>query len=274
MESRNAFPLNSALWQGCVLASIAHAVFLCRAPLLAHERSWNGSTYGVTDSQGTRGAIVFGEDRQQFIAAFFAEHSSRNPFGRAGTAGIADAGLLERIPQELKALASALFAEQSSGDPFVRAGAADNVATELLERLPRELKPLASALPPLTFDDQGAAATLATSIFWSGLSDMYATSCEPWGDVFNNGASLVECELLGEQAALAALAADMALRDAEIGFVASVYRRRLANALGEVMLTHQEAEQLGHISRDVQGIHGIHACKKAFTEIGILFPVA
>jgi hypothetical protein len=98
MESRGAFPLNSARWQGCVLASIAHAVFLCRAPLLAHERSWNGSTYGVTDSQGTSGAIVFGEDRHQFVAAFFAEHSSRNPFGGAGAN--ADAGLLERIPLE------------------------------------------------------------------------------------------------------------------------------------------------------------------------------
>jgi hypothetical protein len=108
MESRVAFPLNSAVWQGCVLASIAHAVFLCRAPLLAYERSWNGSTYGVTDTQGTRGAIVFGEDRRQFVAAFFAEHGGRNPFIRAGAAGNIAANLLERIPLELKPLASAL----------------------------------------------------------------------------------------------------------------------------------------------------------------------
>jgi hypothetical protein len=233
MESRNGFPLNSALWQGCVLASIAHAVFVCRAPLLAYERSWNGSTYGVTDSQGTSGAIVFGENRQQFIAAFFAEHSSRNPFGRAGDA-----------------------------------------AANLLDRIPLELKPLASALPPLTFNDKGAAATLATSVFWSGLSDKYATSCEPWEDVRDNGASLIERELLGERAALAAFAADMALRETEIGLVASVYRRRLADALGKVMLTHQEAEQLGHLARDVHGIQGMHACRNAFTAIGIFFPIA
>ena len=272
MESHGAFPLNSALWQGCVLASIAHAVFLCRAPLWAHERSWNGSTYGVTDSQGTHGAIVFGEDRQQFIAAFFAEHSSRNPFGRAGAAGNADAGLLERIPRELKPFIAAFFAEHSNHNPFGRAGVAANAGAGLLERIPLELKPLASALPSLTFDDKGAAATLATSIFWSGLSDGNATSCEPWEDVFDNGASLIERELLGEQAALAAFATDMALRDAEIGLVASVYRRRLANTLGEVMLTHQEAEQLGHLSRNVHGIHGIHACREALTGVDIFFP--
>jgi hypothetical protein len=221
----------------------------------------------VTDSQGTNGAIVFGEDRQQFIAAFFAEHSSRNPFGGAGAN--ADAGLLERIPLELKPFIAAFFAEHSNRNPFGRAGVAANGAG-LLERIPLELKPLASALPSLTFDDNRAAVTLATSIFWSGLSDKYATSCEPWEDVFDNGASLIERELLGEEAALAALAADMALRDAEIGLVASVYRRRLANTLGEVMLTHEETEQLGHLSRDV---HGIHACRKAFTAIGIFFPV-
>jgi hypothetical protein len=151
---------------------------------------------------------------------------------------------------------------------------AGNAAANLLERIPLELTPLASALPSLTFDDKGAAATPATSIFWSGLSDGNATSCEPWEDVFDNGASLIERELLGEQAALAAFATDMALRDVEIGLVASVYRRRLANALGEVMLTHQEADQLSHLSRDVHGVHGIHACRKAFAGIGIVFPIA
>ena len=75
----------------------------------------------MTDSQGTNGAIVFGEDRQKFIAAFFAEHSNRNPFGRA------------------------VVAANGAG---------------LLERIPLELKPLASALPSLTFDDNRAAVTL------------------------------------------------------------------------------------------------------------------
>ena len=72
----------------------------------------------MTDSQGTNGAIVFGEDRQQFIAAFFAEHSSRNPFGGAGAN--ADAGLLERIPLELKPFIAAFFAEHSNRNPFGR----------------------------------------------------------------------------------------------------------------------------------------------------------
>ena len=69
MESGGAFPQNSAMWPGCVLASVAHAVFLCRAPLMAYERSWNSSIYRVTDSQGTNGAVVFGENRRQFVAA-------------------------------------------------------------------------------------------------------------------------------------------------------------------------------------------------------------
>lgn len=199
---------------------------------MAYERSWNSSIYRVTDSQGTNGAVVFGENRRQFVAAFFAEQSTRSPFLRGGAGGDAGARLLERIPLALK--------------------------------------PLALALPSLTFDDRGAAVRLVTSIFWSGLPDEHAASCESWEDVFENGASLIENELLGEQAALAAWAADMALGNAEMALVAAVYRRRLASAPEEVMLTHAETEQLSRLSRDEQGIR---ACKTAFSGIGICFPV-
>ena len=200
---------------------------------MGYERSWNDSIYCVTDSQGTSGAIAFGEDRRQFVAVFFAEQSIRSPFLRDGAA--ADAG------------------------------------ASLLERIPLALKPLAVALPPLTFDAEGAAVSLATSIFWSGWPDEYATSCEPWQDVLDNGASVIERELRSEQAALTAWAADMALGSAEMALVATLHRRRLANTRGEMVLTDLEVEQLCRLSRDERGIH---ACKKALSEIGILFPGA
>lgn len=44
---------------------------------MGYERSWNDSIYCVTDSQGTNGAVAFGEDRRQFVAAFFAEQLCR-----------------------------------------------------------------------------------------------------------------------------------------------------------------------------------------------------
>lgn len=56
------------LWQGCMLMSIAHAVFVADAPDLAHEISWDGFNYNMNNSQGSRGTITFHPDF--FVAGF------------------------------------------------------------------------------------------------------------------------------------------------------------------------------------------------------------
>lgn len=56
------------LWQGCILVSIAHAIFIADAPDLAHEISWDGFNYNMNNSQGSRGTITFHPDL--FVAGF------------------------------------------------------------------------------------------------------------------------------------------------------------------------------------------------------------
>jgi hypothetical protein len=151
--------------------------------------------------EGTNGVIAFGADRKQFVAAFFSIHSARSPFRRNGPA--AEEGL------------------------------------KLLGRLPQALQPLADmALPWLMSDVNGAEMPLVSSAFWSGLPNERSTSCEPWEEVVDNGAFLIDNELLDEQAALAAWSKDMRLGEAEMALVAEVHRRRLATAAGEIVLSH------------------------------------
>ena len=95
-----AFPSRTSLWPNCLLLSIAHAVFLLRAPVLAHEHSWDGSNYSVQDSQGAHGTIAFGEDRSVFVAAVYSQESERaGPIFENAT----DA-LFRGIPDDLAAL--------------------------------------------------------------------------------------------------------------------------------------------------------------------------
>lgn len=56
------------LRQGCILASIAHAIFIADAPELAHEISWDGFNCNMNNSQGSRGTITFHPDF--FVAGF------------------------------------------------------------------------------------------------------------------------------------------------------------------------------------------------------------
>lgn len=91
----------SQLWEGCILATIAHAIFIAQHPELGHEQSWDGLNYNIQDSQGALGTITFGDEGT--VGAFFDSHSSRNPFA----AGVA-ADLDERfagMPSALRALA-------------------------------------------------------------------------------------------------------------------------------------------------------------------------
>ncbi|WP_291568419.1 MULTISPECIES: hypothetical protein [unclassified Clostridium] len=47
------------LWQGCILASIAHAIMVAHYPELSNEHSWDGINYNIQDSEGVRGTITF-----------------------------------------------------------------------------------------------------------------------------------------------------------------------------------------------------------------------
>lgn len=50
------------IWQGCILASIAHAIFVANNPDFAYEHSWDGDHYSTNDGQGCRGTVTFGQD--------------------------------------------------------------------------------------------------------------------------------------------------------------------------------------------------------------------
>lgn len=76
--TQDAFPRRSQLWQGAILHTIAHAIFVASNPMLAHELSWDGSNYSRQDSQGSRGTVTFGTDC--VVGAFFDEHSFRSPY--------------------------------------------------------------------------------------------------------------------------------------------------------------------------------------------------
>nr|WP_269151604.1 hypothetical protein [Sutcliffiella horikoshii] len=56
------------LWNGCILASIAHAMMVAHYPEISNEHSWDGFNYSVQDNQGTRGTITFCQN--SVVAAF------------------------------------------------------------------------------------------------------------------------------------------------------------------------------------------------------------
>lgn len=82
------------VWQGVILASIAHAIMVAFYPELAHEHSWDGQNYSIQDSQGGIGTISF--QGNEFIGVL-----------RCNTEGYIDnlTNYLKDVPNNLKVLA-------------------------------------------------------------------------------------------------------------------------------------------------------------------------
>jgi hypothetical protein len=66
------------LWEGAILASLAHACFIAAKPVLSNEQYWEGRNYCVEDSSGSFGTITF--DDNKVVGTFFSTGSDRNPF--------------------------------------------------------------------------------------------------------------------------------------------------------------------------------------------------
>ena len=64
-----------SLWNGCILASIAHAIGVAHDPDAAHEQSWDGFNYCIQDGAGARGTLSF--DSFGFAASFRDDSSYR-----------------------------------------------------------------------------------------------------------------------------------------------------------------------------------------------------
>lgn len=63
-----------AIWEGCIFASIAHAIFVANNPDFAYEHSWDGNNYSTNDGQGSRGTVTFGQ--KFFVGGFRNEEFS------------------------------------------------------------------------------------------------------------------------------------------------------------------------------------------------------
>jgi hypothetical protein len=90
------------LWNGCILTTIAHAIFTAHHPELANEQSWDGINYNIQDSEGALGTVTFSP--KGTIGAFFDAHSPRNPFS-SGEQGYDLSARIAEMPPELKVIA-------------------------------------------------------------------------------------------------------------------------------------------------------------------------
>jgi hypothetical protein len=225
----NEFPEQRLLWPGAMVASIAHAVFVCRYPDLSNEQSWDGANYNVQDSAGSRATIAFSNER--FVGVFFSERSARNPFHSKSTYNLDH--FLKDLPPDLQSLAH----------------------DEALQYMLQEFK--------------GDTIPIITAAFWgNGKSDRIAAA-ESWSGVFENGAFLVQNQLVEVESAIQHWKSDFDLRPEEVELVKLLFDRKKTQSRSVIEMNDVERRLWQEIAK---GQDGVEASRESFAELGIVLP--
>ncbi len=201
MDTKNN---QESLFHGAVLASVGHAVYVCRAPDFAAENSWDGQNYNVQDSQGSRGTISF--HRDGVVGAFFMADCDRDPF-RGGVL-IPPRDLLEGAPKSLRDLAE----------------------SEAFQYLLQEY--------------DGETRPIVTAAFWGESNTGPLCSIETWPETLEHGACLVELVMLGPQAAMEERIKEYRFSKSEVELIWTVFGRRMAEGANPIDLTPSERDTL------------------------------
>jgi hypothetical protein len=226
------YPLSKNIYPGAIFASIAHAIFILKAPFLAHEQSWDGNNYNVQNSEGSRGTIAFEGDGSNFVGVFYLGESRRNP--------------TRFRPVDVK------------------------LSLSFLHGLPIELKILADeALQYVLQDIDGKNLPIITAAFWGKLNDSRISAIEPWPDVVKNGAVLIKNQTLQTTDAIHAWSKEFEFTPSQTSLTTLIFEKKMIAKRSPVYLTPADAQQLLSMADDNEGFQ---ACQESLGEIGVFLP--
>jgi hypothetical protein len=232
------YPKASVVWPGAVLGTVVKSIATAVNAEFDTLQSLNENNYTVQSWDGRYGAIsfqgpqghLFHSGVSSIVGAFYSLESSRCP----------------RVNQSCNATLAAAF----RGCPEHHRALAE---AGVLQFLLFEIHP------------EGPCATTA---FWN--SGDHLSAADSWDSVLENGAEIIDCELIEDpDQALAAWAEKYHLSDEQINLADSVYRRRMLEGTGEILLSDSEASYLASLSDDPAAYH---VCKTSFADIRVIVP--
>jgi hypothetical protein len=192
-DEREEFPSRAELWQGVVLGTIAHAIWMAPDSTYSYGQGWDGPNYLLKDGRGDCAALTFTPER--VVGAFFDLHSVRSPFRDVPKLPF---GQVYRIE-----------------DYFVGA--------------PIEAQALArqEALTYVFDDYEGEAQPVITAACWSE-GDLLAAR-EPWQEVRPVCAHLLNIQTMPPEQAVAAWTEEYEFDDDQVALLRALFDRRMAS---------------------------------------------
>lgn len=239
-------PTAGGLWRGCILATVAEALYSARTGYGGPGgwyRWWEDGHYRLDNGGGDLGTITFADGR--VVGVFFAHESERSPWNP------------DRPPYDL--------------DWYFRG-------------MPADLRALAEqdAVPYMTDPSAPGGLLRITAAVWSegGLLE----AAEPWPNLFWHGLVIIETELRSPERALSRLQSDYNLTALQMHLLQTLYARKVAKPTEAFTLTSEERTLLvierpskmpawkrQRLTGD-ENDEGIALCRELLAPIGIIVP--
>lgn len=219
------FPRTSQLFQGAILGTIAHALWIAKYPDFANEQSWDGPNYSVQNSQDVRGTITFLGSR--VVGVFRDESSPRNPF--------------------------------SAEEEYDLSRFLVGMTPDLLDLATNE------ALQYVLEDYKGNIVPIITTAFWS--DGEFLTSAEPWHEVVENGAKILQTQLIDTKAAITKWQSDYEISASQATLMRTLFDRKIKLPDTQITLSSGERDLL--VANNAEGIE---ESRQLLGAIGIILP--
>lgn len=200
------------LWQGCLLAAIAHAIMVARYPDMANEHSWDGMNYSVQDSFGARGTVTFHPNH--CIGAFREENR-------------------RRLTAKNNKLVDRLHHREAAEAYFTG-------APEAVSKLARE-----ETLAYLLDEIDGKPRPCTTTAFWSADDRLYST--DSYEDFLVCGGFLLAIQCQDAETGIQFWQEEYDMSDQQVNLLRGIFERKLRKPAEALILSEAEMRLLAEV---------------------------
>lgn len=223
---QTGWPRTHTVWRGAILHSIVNATMVAENPFFRRFLFWDGNNYVLNGANGTYATVAFGGPTGPLVAVFFDVHSRLNP-----------------MP----------FGSSCDVEPFFKG----------MPPLQRSIA-FDRALLYNRQDVDGRAVPVVTAAFWD--NGEFLTGAFTWKEIFDNGAHVIEVELMDPQIGICELEDGYEMTKKQVEFACTVFKRRMACSGEGIDLSRSDVDWLQGLSSDPEAIV---SCRDAFAAINI-----
>lgn len=228
------------LWEGAIVGGITNALMSARSDLFGNFRQWSGNEY----THDGFDYVLDGMDGREGVIVF--EHGWHDPEG---------------------CLVGLFFDANSKLSPYSTEEYDINKFLEGIPEFQREIATYAIK-DYLSEEDDGQIFPIVTAAFWNDGEALIGNAS--WQEIFTNGGSLIETELMGySELSMGIWKKSYETDEAVFDLIVDLYKKRIDQPYGAINLSEDYYFQFAKLIKDKKSFS---MCESLLSGLDIVLP--